>query len=79
MLPARPARDDQYLPGPAGTGAPASTGTEEPAFLEEPALLEEPDTAGDPACLAHLVCPACGAVTTEGHQPGCDLERLTDD
>jgi hypothetical protein len=29
------------------------------------------DLAGEPACLAHLVCPACGGVITEGHQPGC--------
>ena len=66
-MPAHPGRDGQCSPGPGSTGA------------EEPAALEEPDTAGDPACLAHLVCPACGAVTTEGHRPGCDLERLADD
>lgn len=27
--------------------------------------------AGEPACYAHLVCPECGAVTTEGHREGC--------
>ena len=27
--------------------------------------------AGDAACWANLVCPACGAVVTEGHRPGC--------
>jgi uncharacterized protein YeaO (DUF488 family) len=29
------------------------------------------DQGGEPACFAHLVCPDCGAVTTEGHRPGC--------
>ena len=26
---------------------------------------------GEAACWAHLVCPECGAMTTEGHRPGC--------
>jgi uncharacterized protein YeaO (DUF488 family) len=26
---------------------------------------------GEAACYAHLVCPECGAVTTEGHRPEC--------
>ena len=35
---------------------------------------DEPvETGGEAACFAHLVCPECGAVTTEGHRPGCAL------
>ncbi|HEY7145079.1 MAG TPA: DUF488 domain-containing protein [Streptosporangiaceae bacterium] len=26
---------------------------------------------GESACYAHLVCPECGAVVTEGHNQGC--------
>jgi hypothetical protein len=32
--------------------------------------------AGEPACYAHLVCPECGGVTTEGHRPDCGLAAL---
>ncbi len=35
------------------------------------------EVGGEPACFAHLVCPECGAVTTEGHRPGCDLAKGT--
>ncbi len=35
-------------------------------------LLDPPDEGGgEAACWAHLVCPDCGAMTAEGHQPGC--------
>jgi hypothetical protein len=30
---------------------------------------------GDPACWAHLVCPECGAIETEGHRAGCRSEQ----
>ena len=36
-------------------------------------LRPEPEAGGEAACYAHLVCPACGAVVTEGHAPGCTL------
>ena len=37
--------------------------------------LGEDDDAegGDPVCWAHLVCPECGAMTTEGHRPSCAM------
>jgi len=28
---------------------------------------------GEAACWAQLVCPECGAITTEGHQKDCPL------
>jgi hypothetical protein len=33
--------------------------------------LEIIEEGGEAACYAHLVCPDCGAVVTEGHARGC--------
>ena len=30
-----------------------------------------PAEGGEAACSAHLVCPECGGMTTEGHRPDC--------
>jgi uncharacterized protein YeaO (DUF488 family) len=32
---------------------------------------------GEAACFAHLVCPECGAVVSEGHAPGCSNRDLS--
>lgn len=32
-----------------------------------------PAEGGDSACWAHLVCPGCGAITSEAHREGCGL------
>jgi hypothetical protein len=34
------------------------------------------DEGGEAVCYANLVCPECGAVTTEGHQRGCSLAMV---
>jgi uncharacterized protein YeaO (DUF488 family) len=44
-------------------------------LLREAAIPE--NEGGEPACFAHLVCPECGVVTTEGHRPGCNLAEGT--
>jgi uncharacterized protein YeaO (DUF488 family) len=32
----------------------------------------EAEAGGEAACWAHLVCPECGAMESEGHRPGCN-------
>lgn len=43
------------------------------AELSAPEPEEDWGIGGEPACWAHLVCPECGAITTEGHRRGCSL------
>lgn len=33
---------------------------------------------GEAACWAHLVCPECGAIVSEGHAKGCSLADSAD-
>lgn len=53
----------------SATGRPGP----EPAGIVRvtPADLGLPEEGGEAACYAHLVCPECGWVVTEGHRPGC--------
>ena len=37
----------------------------------EAAPTGEPAEGGETACWAHLVCPDCGAMVSEGHRRGC--------
>lgn len=55
------------------------TREEETTMTDEPSGAEAAESSGgDPACWAHLVCPECGGVTTEGHRAGCGLAQSLD-
>lgn len=60
----------------AGTGKPVTLLTatrdlehSQAAVLAQ--LLQQEPEGGEAACYAHLVCPECGAVVSEGHADGC--------
>ena len=54
--------------------ATRDVGHSQAAVLARLLRAEPDDEGGEAACFAHLVCPECGAVTTEGHRPGCGLD-----
>jgi hypothetical protein len=51
-----------------------ATGLTSPDEHSEPA--EDGPGGGDPACWAHLVCPECGSVVSDGHRLGCGFEPV---
>jgi hypothetical protein len=53
--------------------------SEHPAWSEPAGDPEAFAEGGDPVCWAHLVCPECGAIVSEGHRPGCEMAALADD
>jgi uncharacterized protein YeaO (DUF488 family) len=60
----------------AGTGKPLTllTATRDVEHSQAAVLarfLQAEPEGGEGACYAHLVCPECGAVVSEGHAKGC--------
>jgi len=51
--------------------------SEHPAWHEPATDAESVEEGGDPVCWAHLVCPECGAIVTDGHRPDCALAAET--
>ena len=63
------------LAASASAATTATIAAEKPAIPGTSSRPVEGNQAegGDCACWAHLVCPECGAITTEGHRQGCGL------
>jgi hypothetical protein len=40
--------------------------------MDDAAAYEE---GGDSVCYAHLVCPDCGNISSEGHRAGCQFAQ----
>jgi hypothetical protein len=44
---------------------------EHPAWNEPAEDRQRFEEGGDPVCWAHLACPECGAIISDGHRAGC--------
>jgi alkylhydroperoxidase family enzyme len=69
--PGAPGPQQDTAPGSPRDAAPGPHPGAAPGPEQDASPQGIPETAGEPACYAHLVCPECGAVTSEGHRPGC--------
>jgi hypothetical protein len=45
------------------------------AVVQDALAAHSADHGGDSACWAHLVCPDCGAISSDGHHQGCEFEQ----
>jgi hypothetical protein len=50
-----------------------------PYAATEPAAGPAEEQGGDPVCWAHLVCPECGSIVSEGHRDGCVMAEQPPD
>ena len=59
---------DESAPAAAGGQASTAAAGGQASTAAAAAGAEE---GGEAACWAHLVCPECGAIVSEGHAAGC--------
>jgi hypothetical protein len=50
--------------------------TQQERLAKEARAAEISDHGGDSACWAHLLCPECGAISSEGDHRGCESEQV---